>query len=161
MNANLTKYSHSDKTGLSFGTQQTINASINTVWDTLTNVNAYPEWNPFTPIVKTSFEIGSPIKFKVRLLRSLPNQHISQMETVSDFTPHSLMGWRSQQGDGSRFRTHRCFHLSAIDDSRTLVENSMRYEGSLWRLFALISKHSVLNGFEDISQALATRCANA
>ena len=44
-----------------------INAPIDVVWEVLTDVENYGQWNPFTPQAHTDFKIGSPARLRVRM----------------------------------------------------------------------------------------------
>ncbi len=44
-----------------------IHAPVGLVWDVLTRVERYDEWNPFTPQARTDFRIGSPAQLRVRM----------------------------------------------------------------------------------------------
>ena len=44
-----------------------IDAPVERVWQILTDVDRYGDWNPFTPRVETSLAIGDPIHLHVRL----------------------------------------------------------------------------------------------
>ena len=37
-----------------------INAPVADVWATLVDFDHYADWNPFTPIVETDLQVGSP-----------------------------------------------------------------------------------------------------
>jgi len=44
-----------------------IDAPAEKVFDILTDLEAYPEWNPFTPWVESPLELGSPVHLYARL----------------------------------------------------------------------------------------------
>ena len=44
-----------------------IDAPPERVFDILVDLEAYPDWNPFTPRVESSLEIGAPVHLHVRL----------------------------------------------------------------------------------------------
>ena len=45
-----------------------IDASIDRVWQILNDLQAYAEWNPFTPLVESSLQIGDPIHLHARMI---------------------------------------------------------------------------------------------
>jgi hypothetical protein len=112
---------------------------------------------PFTPVVETTFAVGTPLFMKVRLSRAFPDNLMDVYETVSDFYEYESMCWRSHQISVETFNTHRCYTVTQINAGQTLLENSMRYEGFIWPLVGAFTKISVMEGFEDVSYALKKR----
>jgi len=150
-------YKSLDIKGMSFGTKLVIDAPVDSVWHELIDTSAFPEWNPFTPLAETTFAVGSPIFMKVRLHRVFPNSLLDVTETVVDFYDYQYMCWRAHQISEETFNSKRCYKVTAINGSQTLLENTMRYEGFLWPLVAAFTEISVKNGFEDVSYALKER----
>lgn len=153
----IEKYKTADIHGMSFGTKLVIDAPVDQVWHQLIDTKSYPEWNPFTPVAETTFEVGTPIFMKVRLYREFPNNLLDVYETVADFYDYQKMCWKAHQLTVETFNSKRCYKVTPINGSQTLLENSMRYEGFLWPLVGAFTKLSVMNGFEDVSYALKKR----
>ena len=66
-----------------------IEAPVGFVWEVLTDVEKYGEWNPFTPQARTDFVIGSPAHLLVRMGKA----KMQITETVCAFEyppPHRL-----------------------------------------------------------------------
>lgn len=154
-------YEKADWHGISFGTKTVIDAAPSTIWYFLSKNEDYPKWNPFTPQAKTTFEVGTPIEFKVRLFRALPNSLIDQKETVARFDVNQSMCWKSNIISDANFNTLRCINLSINELGQTVLENSMRYEGFSWPLLFAFSSVSVYDGFEDLSLALKDLAENS
>lgn len=142
---------------ISFGTYQTVKASPQTIWSILADNEKYPEWNPFTPEAKTTFEVGSPIEFKVRLFRELPKLLYPQKETIARFDVNDTMCWQSSIINDVFFKSFRCINLQIIPNGHTRVTNSMFYTGLSAGVMFLFTSGSVNNGFEDLSKALKAR----
>lgn len=155
------KYEHADWAGVSFGTRQVINASPQTIWAILKDISKYPEWNVFTPQVKTTFVVGSSIEFKVRLFRALPKALIDQKEVVTNFDENASMCWASNIISDANFNTYRCLNIDINEFGQTVFSNTMRYEGFSWPMLYAFSSGSVKDGFEDLSNALKARAEAA
>lgn len=142
---------------VSFGTYQTVKAQPQTIWSILADNEKYPQWNPFTPEAKTTFVVGSPIEFKVRLFRELPQFLYPQKETIARFDLNDTMCWQSTIINDMFFKSYRCINLQVIADGNTRVTNAMIYTGLTAEVMQLFTSGSVNNGFEDLSNALKTR----
>lgn len=147
-------YKDSELKGISFGTELVINATPETIWATLVDIDNYAQWNVFTPRVETSFEVGSPITLYVRLSRAFPNSLLEQKETVAVFEENSRMCWRSELVAAWNFNTFRCLEILTNDEGKTVLRNSMRYEGVSWPALYPLTLGSVMDGFEDLSVGL-------
>lgn len=141
----------------SFGTTQIVKASPQTIWSILADNEKYPQWNPFTPEAKTTFEVGTPIEFKVRLFRTLPKFLFPQKETVTRFDVNDTMCWESTIVSVEVFKSLRCINLQVNAEGNTKVTNSMFYGGLIADVILLFSRGSVTDGFEDLSNALKAR----
>lgn len=150
-------YEQSEKLETNFGTRQVVKASPQTIWSILADNEKYPQWNPFTPEAKTTFELGTPIEFKVRLYRALPSFLYPQKETVVKFDVNQSMCWEWTFLSKGAFYTYRCISLSVNEQGDTVVENAMHYEGLMNELVLLFTKTSVNDGFEDLSNAIKER----
>ena len=71
-----------------------INAPIDFVWDVLTEVEKYGEWNLFTPQVRTDFKIGSPAHLLVRMGPT----KMKITESVCAFEKPRLIAWSKEFG---------------------------------------------------------------
>lgn len=142
---------------INFDTEKVIDASASVIWQHLVDIDAFPEWNPFTPRVETTFEIGSPIVMYVRLFRALPDFLIRQPETVVAFNENESMCWQSTLGSAFWFQSYRCYELEQTDENQTIIKNTMNYSGLLASLVYGFSSQSVLDGFRDVSTALKAR----
>ena len=143
--------------GRYFDTQYEMPAGIDVVWEHITNVDAYPEWNPFTPMVETEFEVGGPIVMHVRLFPLLPDALLVQEETVVTYYINEMTCWETELISSFFFRSHRCYEVETIDAEHTMLVNSMIYEGLLAPLVNSLTKPLVLAGFHDMSQTLIER----
>jgi len=139
-----------------FSTSYDVSAPVEFVWQTLVEVESYPEWNPFTPIVETTFEVGSQIVMYVRLFPMFPDVLLRQSETVVEFHINDMMCWETILGSSFWFLSHRCYEVMEIDNG-TVLSNSMVYEGLLAPLVNSLTRQLVMTGFHNVSMALKDR----
>src|SRR5690242_1862050 len=120
-----------------------IDAPIEVVWDILADVARYPEWNPFTHHVETSFEIGAPIKMHVRLGRF----ERLQVEYISAFEPPHRMCWGADFVSSRLMQAERCQTLTALAGGRTHYRSADVFTGPLVPLVLAFFATPVQNGF--------------
>ncbi len=140
-----------------FQSEHSIGAPVSSVWATLEDVELYPEWNPFTPRVETTFEIGSNIVMWVRLLRIFPDNLSIVTETVTDFEIEDRMCWESIFGSTFWMRSYRCYVVEAVSSEETVLRSTMVYEGLLAPLVEAFSRNFVMDGFNDVGDAIKDR----
>lgn len=137
-----------------------IDAPIERVWQILTDVRRYGEWNPFTPSVETTLEIGAPVDMRVRLVgESL----MSQREYVTRNAPYTL-GWEMKAGLRAILHAERLQTLTALDEGRTRYSTEDRFSGWLRALVLALFGRAMERGFTDCGLALkeaAERSAGA
>jgi len=142
---------------IEFGTSHPVYAPVDDVWFTLEDVQSFPDWNPFTPMVETTFEIGSPIHMTVRFFRHIPDATFSVTETIVDFEVNDRMCWVSVLGSEFWMKSYRCYIVESVTEEETTLRSTMRYEGLLAPLTDAFSRHSVFNGFNDVATAMKER----
>ena len=140
-----------------FNTSHNVYAPIDEVWFTLEDVASFPEWNPFTPIVETTFEIGSPIIMHVRMFRQLPDIILVQPETVLVFDINDQMCWESVFGSEFWLSSYRCYVVDQVGSEETILQSTMKYEGLLAPLANAFTYDLVTNGFNDVANAMKNR----
>ena len=75
----------------SYKAQIVVNKEKVLVWKTLTDLDNYELWNPFTPKIKTSWEIGEPVLLTVLMKKG--KSPILQKEYLTRFNPNDEIGW--------------------------------------------------------------------
>ena len=127
-----------------------IEAPVGFVWDVLTDVDKYGEWNPFTPQARTDFEIGSPAHLLVRMGRA----RMRITETVSAFEHTRLIAWRKTFGARWLLLAVREQHLAPVSESACLYHNTDRLTGMLAPLVFLCFGGYMRRGFTDVGDGL-------
>ena len=127
-----------------------INAPIDVVWNVLTDVEKYGQWNPFTQQVQTDFKIGSPAQLRVRM--GPTNMKIT--ETVSAFEKPRLIAWSKAFGARRLLFALREQHLEPLDGSSCRYRNTDRLTGALAAIVFLCFGGYMRRGFNDVGEGL-------
>jgi hypothetical protein len=127
-----------------------IYAPIDHVWRVLTNIEGYGDWNPFTPKVETTLEIGDPIHLCVRLVG---NFTLNRVETVTRNQPYTL-GWDMKIGSHILLYAERVQVLTPIDEGRTHYMTEDCFTGWLRPVVLGLFGRSMERGFHDCGVGL-------
>ena len=130
-----------------------IDAPVRVVWDVLTDVERYGEWNPFTPQVRTDFKIGSPAHLLVRMGR----RKMRITESVSAFEQPRLIAWSKAFGTRWLLVSVREQHLEPAGETSCFYHNTDRLTGVLARLVYLLFGGYMRVGFTDVGEGLKRR----
>ena len=133
--------------------EETINAPRDLVWDVITDTAQYPQWNPFITDCETTFEVGSPIVMKVRLL---PGRTITQTETVRENIPGELIEY-GVDASGLLLRSSRKHVLTELSPEQTRYESVFILEGLVQPLVRLTLGKHLRRGFREMSSGIAMR----
>lgn len=131
-----------------------IDAAPERVFDILVDLAAYPEWNPFTPRVESSLELGAPVHLHVRL-RGKKLSH--RVEYVSALERPSRLCWGASIGARFLLRAERCQTLEPLADGRTRYVNEDVLSGPLAPLAMWSFGGAMQRGFDDVALALKKR----
>lgn len=133
-----------------------IDASPEAVWAVLRDVDAYAEWNPFTPDVQTTLRVGEPIDMRVRMEKL--GFTVSQRETVRAVDENERLVWGMEMLFGL-IRAERVQTLEPMPDGRTRYRTEDVIEGPLGPVVFLFFGPSIQVGFEGVAKGLAERVA--
>lgn len=129
-----------------------VDAPVDRVWDVLVDFDRYPEWNPFTPRVEATLQIGTPVALTTRLGWIT----LTQVESIREVVPRSRVVWGDTLYLGS-IRAERVQTLEAVDGG-TRYRTVDRIEGFLGFVVAILFGSSLERGFSEMAEALAARC---
>ena len=127
-----------------------IDAPVGFVWDVLTDVERYGEWNPFTPQARTDFTIGSPAHLVVRM--GPAKMRIT--ETVCAFDPLRLIAWRKAFGARWLLLAVREQHLEPVSERSCHYHNTDRLTGVLAPLVFVCFGGYMHRGFTRVGEGL-------
>ncbi|WP_327139493.1 SRPBCC domain-containing protein [Nocardia sp. NBC_01327] len=130
-----------------------IDAPAELVWQVLTDVDKYGEWNPFVPSCQTTLEPGTPIDMQVRLGGKNPRK---QREFIYSHTPGKEFSYRMKPVPGL-LRSQRQHILTPLDDGRTLYESHFYIAGPLNPLVGGLFGGAMRQGFGGMTDGLKKR----
>lgn len=134
-----------------------IDAPIDRVWEILTDLPGYGRWNPFTPKVESSLEIGDPVHLHVRLVGP---RLLHRVETVTRNEPHTL-GWDMKMGARFLLYAERVQVLTPVDGERTHYMTEDCFTGWLRPLVLGLFGRSMQRGFRDCGLGLKKAAESA
>lgn len=132
-----------------------IDASPEVVFDILTDLARYPEWNPFTPQIDSTLEIGTPVRMQVRL--GTGTRLRRQVEYVTANQRPTRLCWGADIPVRFLIRADRCQTLEPLEDQRTRYICTDEISGWLTPLVIRFFGPAMQRGFEDCALALKKR----
>jgi uncharacterized protein YndB with AHSA1/START domain len=128
-----------------------IEAPIDRVWSVITDLPAYPEWNPFVVAARSTLVVGDPIQMRVRLVPPLVQP---QREIIFECVPQQRLVYGL---DGAAIRSRRTHELSRAGEAATRYLSHFRLEGRLAPLTGWLLGRHLTRGFESMTRELALR----
>lgn len=132
-----------------------ISAPRPVVWDVLVDVARYPEWNPFTIEVDTSFRIGDPVRMRVALL---PWLVIPQTEVISSYDEGRSFSWGVTMVGRWFLQADRVQVLEDLPGGGTRYSTTDTFVGRGVGLNQLLTGRLVQRGFDGVASGLKRRC---
>lgn len=137
-----------------YRTSFAVNATPNRVWDVLTALDEYGEWNPQIPFAKGAIAPGHQIAIRL----ALPGRPTMELTaTIGEAMPSSLLSWRGHVLAPWLFEGYREFALEPSGDTRTMVTHIEDIRGALAPVFALLMGGPVERSHHELNQALRSR----
>ena len=131
-----------------------IDAPVARVWEILVDLDAYAEWNPFTPRVRSSLRVGDPVEMDVRMH---PDRTLARVERVTACEPEARLCWDMKIGAPFLLAAERCQVLTPLGSQRTRYETADCFRGLLVPLMLWLYGGAVQRGFESVALALKKR----
>lgn len=130
-----------------------INAPADVVWDVITDVQRYPEWNPFTVKVETSFKPGEPIDMQVKLMAKPQFQR----EWVTEFVPGKRFAYQMKPVPLNTLSSQRSHDVEAIGPGRTRYRSYFELKGWLHPVVVGLLGGKLEAGFAGMSEGIRKR----
>jgi hypothetical protein len=132
-------------------TNLTINAPVDTVWQTLTDLDGYRRWNPFITAAAGTFGVGERLDLTMHPPGSRPMNFRPWVTAVEH---HRYIEWLGRLGMPGIFDGRHSFTLTAIASGRTLLQQSETFSGALIPFSGSILTRT-RSAFEAMNEALA------
>lgn len=135
-------------------TEIRIQAPIEQVWQVLTDVASYPEWNPFIESITGNLQKGGRLAIRI----GAGEQKSSFKPKVLTWEPPKHFVWEGSLPVPGLFVGRHEFHLSSPTPETTHLLHQEFFRGllSAW-ILKKIGEQTLL-GFQDMNEALKERC---
>jgi hypothetical protein len=125
-----------------------------TVWEVITDLPAYPEWNPFVVACRSTLVVGEPIAMRVRLL---PWFTQPQTETVLEHVPGERLSYGLDGGALGAVASRRSHELHALGPGRTRYRSHFELSGWLASVVRGLLGANLKRGFHAMADAIQER----
>jgi len=131
-----------------------IAAPVSVVWEVITDLSRYPEWNPFVVACRSTLEEGAPIDMRVALIGCVAQP---QREVVFAHEPTTRLCYGLDGGALRAIVSRRCHHLAPIDPHRTSYTSRFELSGWLMPVVRGLLGARLRAGFGAMTAALHDR----
>lgn len=131
-----------------------VDAPAERVWDVLTRLDRYGEWNPQIPMAQGAVKQGSAIRLRLAL-SGRPSMEFSA--TVEEARPRSLLTWRGHVLAPWFFEGYRRFEISPIDEGKVAVTHIEDVHGLFAPIFSVLMGTPVRKSQAALNEALQSR----
>lgn len=107
--------------------QLVIDAPAAVVWEVLTDLDSYGEWNTFVPRVTSTLQPGDPIVMSVRLF----SRPLKQTERMASYSAGKGFAYGMRPVPLGALSSLRSHEVEAVDEEHTAYHSSFRLQGWL------------------------------
>lgn len=134
-----------------------VDASPAVVWQVITDLPRYGEWNPFVVDCRSSLVVGDPIVMRVHVFAAFAQ---TQRETILEHTPGARLCYGIAGSALGSLMSRRCHEVEALADGRTRYRSRFALRGWVAPVVAGLLGGRLERGFAGMSAALAARAAS-
>ena len=131
-----------------------IEAPAAKVWRVITDLDRYPEWNPFVVECASGLAVGDPIRMKVRVLPGLAQP---QTEEILEHEPGRRLCYGILGSALGALASRRCHRVSETSPDRSDYHSLFELRGWLAPVVSLLLGRRLAAGFDSMSRALKAR----
>lgn len=125
-----------------------------TVWQVLSDQQAYPQWNPFVVRSASSLQVGDAIVMRVKVL---PFFAQPQTEYIFEHEPQKLLSYGLKGDALGALKSYRSHRLSELPNGGTHYQSFFQLSGWLAPVVGFLLGGFLRAGFKAMSQAIADR----
>jgi hypothetical protein len=134
-----------------------IAAPAATVWDVLTNMERYPEWNPFITEMNGTLQVGQRLKVRIQ---PPGGRAMTFRPTVRSFVPERELAWLGHLVIPRLFDGEHRFSIQPLEEDRIRFRQEEAFRGLLVPLTQSMLARTA-RGFEAMNGALKERAESA
>lgn len=131
-----------------------IDVPASVLWQVVSDLPAYAEWNPFVVACRSSMVAGSPITMQVQLLPWFTQK---QQETVFEHVPGEKFCYGLDGGALGAVVSRRCHVVEALGPDRARYRSRFEMSGWLAPVVAALLGARLEHGFASMAEALRRR----
>lgn len=131
-----------------------IEAPAETVWQVITDLDAYGEWNPFVVGCRSTLAVGDPIDMKVRLFDSFTQK---QREEILEHVSGKRLAYGVVGMPLGALKSLRSHEVHALGADRARYDSHFELNGWLAPLVRMLLGARLRKGFDGMTRALARR----
>ena len=135
-------------------TEIEIDAAPQTVWNVLTDLDNYSEWNPFIIEAAGNVTVGEKL---VNRMQAPGGKAMTIKPAVTAVEPAQTFEWLGHLGFPGIFDGRHRFDLEATPTGGTRVAHGEEFDGALVRFMRKTLDTQTRAGFEAMNTALKTR----
>jgi hypothetical protein len=128
-------------------------APVHVVWQVLSDLESWADWNPFYVKAEGALRIGG----QLRLTQAPPGQPQEVITpTILDWVPDAQILWRLSQSSGFVQRT-RYLEIDKLSEEACIFSNGEDWAGFATRFVGKDLRRATRAGFEAMGEALRDR----
>jgi hypothetical protein len=131
-----------------------VEAPLDCVWQVITDLDRYGEWNPFVPFARSTLKPADPIEMKVHVFESFAQP---QTELVTVFEPGERFCYTMYPLPLGAMRSQRCHFVEALGPDRTAYRSEFEMAGWLSPIVTTLLGSRLRRGFGAMASALHRR----
>jgi hypothetical protein len=131
-----------------------IDAPSALVWEVLTDLPRYGEWNPFVVECQSTLREGDPIAMRVQIFDSFAQP---QRETIFENEPGKRICYGLAPMPLGALASHRCHVLQPLSPERTRYSSQFRIQGWLVPVTRGLLGRRLERGFAAMTRAVGQR----
>ena len=133
-----------------------INAPAALVWEVLTDLPRYGEWNPFCVACESTLEMGAPVKMTLKDYVT-PGNYFDNCEYVCAFEPERLLSWQLPYNEAWPYPARRDQIIEATGPQSCVYHSTDAFLGDNGIHVMRFAGPWVKRAFDDTAIALKER----
>ena len=128
-----------------------IRASADQVWQVLTDLDAYPQWNTFVESCQSTLAVGDVIDMRVRVL---PFMAQPQREYIFEHEPGELLSYGIKPAPLGAMKSYRSHRIEPLEGKRCRYTSTFELSGWFAPVVGLLLGRFLRDGFRRMSQGI-------
>ena len=129
-------------------------APADVVWEVVTDLAAYPTWNPFVVACRSTLEVGAPISMRVRVLPWIAQP---QRERITEHEPGRRLCYGVPDLPLGALGSTRCHEVRALGPATSEYTSRFELRGWIAPIARALLGGRLAIGFEAMTSAIGVR----